>query len=296
MAKQYYTLVAGLVEYTLESDRKGFDAPALRDEISAELSPGDRQTVRLFYAYYDVTNLISALNGKNTFNALGNLTPEEIAEEIAMKPAETDGPFVSKLPVPVAAALRAYRGPEDEETDPEDENRIDTGRPLEAALWEAYYAACAESPCRFLRQWYAFDNTLRNITTAYIAREKHLPIAEQLVGRDEVTEALSRSSAADFGLRNEIEYLEQVVALLDMKNIIEKEHQLDLIRWKKADELSTFNYFDINLILAYLAKVNIIHRWVALDPVRGREMFDALIAELTDGEALKRAETQALEK
>ena len=77
-----------------------------------------------------------------------------------------------------------------------------------------------------------------------------------------------------------------------MKNIIEKEHRLDLIRWNKADELTTFDYFDINNILAYLVKVNIIHRWVALDRKRGEEMLRTLIRKLSDREILDRAEKQ----
>ena len=283
MARKYYCLISGLAEYTLESDHKGFDAVALRNEIAESLSAKDRERLRLFYLFYDIENIIHVLNGKNTYNVLGYYTPEELAEECK-------NPVT--LPKPIARVIALHTGTNKEltETDSGDEDTAPAN--VEAALWEAYYGLCTKSSCSFIREWYGFDNTLRNICAAFTARSKSMPIAEQLVGHNEVTEALSHSSASDFGLRNEIEYIEQIVSLLEMKNIIEKEHRLDLIRWNKADELTTFDYFDINNILAYLVKVNIIHRWVALDRKRGEEMLRTLIRELSDREILDRAEKQ----
>ena len=47
----YYSLVAGLREYTLESDTKGFDAREIVDEILEALSSSDANAVRLLYGY-----------------------------------------------------------------------------------------------------------------------------------------------------------------------------------------------------------------------------------------------------
>ena len=49
--------------------------------------------------------------------------------------------------------------------------------------------------------------------------------------------------------------------------------------------MATFDYFDINAILSYLVRVNIVARWTQLDAARGREMFARLMAEL-DGKQL----------
>ena len=57
------------------------------------------------------------------------------------------------------------------------------------------------------------------------------------------------------------------------------------MRWNEATELATFDYFDINAILSYLARINIVARWTQLDAARGREMFARLLAEL-DGKEL----------
>ena len=112
------------------------------------------------------------------------------------------------------------------------------------------------------------------------------PVEEVTVGGGDVVEQLERSSAADFGLRGELPYIDAVIAAVnDEANLVEKEHKIDLIRWNEAVELATFDYFDINSILSYLSRVNIVARWTQLDAVRGREMFERLMAEL-DGKGL----------
>lgn len=287
MGRKYYYLVSSLTEMTLESDHKGFDAVALRNDIANELSPRDKEYVKMLYTFYDVENVINAMKGKSAHNVLGNLSREEIEEELKNP---------EKLPRPIGNIIRAYMNilSENEDEDEDEDKRIDTSRPVEKVLWEAFYAECAKSGNDFIRNWFEFDKTLRNIYTAYTARANALPIAEQLVGNDEVTRTLSSSSAADFGLRNEIQYIDDVISLLDMKNILEKENRIDLIRWNKAEELTTFDYFEVDVILAYLVKVNIIHRWVALSPQYGREMFDMLISELINKERLEKSESNAL--
>ena len=97
---------------------------------------------------------------------------------------------------------------------------------------------------------------------------------------------MQRSSAADFGLRGELAYVDAVIAAVnDEPNMVEKEHKLDMVRWEQAGELAGFDYFNINAILSYLAKINIVARWSLLDPKRGREMFERIMAEL-DGKEL----------
>ena len=288
MAKQYYSLVAGLEELTLEADHKGFDAVALREKIVPELSEKDRQALKLFYAFYDVENTIAALNGKHTHNPLGNYSAEELTEALAsLKQPQNESDI--ELPDWMNGVLQRYKAQDEGKEMEADE----TSHSLGNALWSAFYTECANSSNRFVREWFAFDNTLRNITSAYIARSRKWPVADQLVGDSDVVKTLSQSSAADFGLRGEIEYIESVISLLDTPNMLEKEQRLDQIRWTKADELTTFDYFNLNVLLAYLAKANIIQRWKNLDRQQGEAMLERLLAELSDKSILQRAETQS---
>jgi hypothetical protein len=251
MAHNYYYLVAGLREYAVDADTKGFDALAVREEIAGELTPADRGHLREFYTFYDIANLIELKNGKSRFNPLGNLSREELEEQL-----------------------------KEEQKEPEEEDAY-TGMPFEKRVWTRFYDACERSKNAFIREWYAFDRQLRNVAAAYTARKMGRDIEPELVGASDINTALARNSAADFGLKAEIDWIDTLVAILENKNMVEKERQLDLLRWNKADELTDFDYFNMNRILAYCAKINIIHRWMSLDPQIGNEMFIRLVEELT---------------
>ena len=142
-----------------------------------------------------------------------------------------------------------------------------------------------------MREWAEFDRTLRNVAAAAVAavaRTLDRTIDSVTVGGGDVVEQLHRSSAADFGLRGELAYIDAVIAAVnDEQNIVEKEHKIDLVRWEYAGELASFDYFNINAVLSYLVKINIVARWSILDVKRGREMLERLMAELDGKELVK---------
>ncbi len=274
--RNYYSLVAGLKEYVLEADNKGFDAREIIETIRCELSSGDRRTLELFYGSCDVANLIGLRSGKTNFSPLGNFSREELEQAL-------EGKF--RLPSYLADVVAAYADPEGEEAE-----RMDMTRPFERNLYESYYRACAASKCRFLREWSDFDRTLRNVCAAYSARRSGVAPETVVVGHDDITDSLSRSSASDFGLKGELEYLDDVVAAVsDERNLLEKERKIDRIRWRMSDELAISNYFDMAAILSYLVKVNLVERWFSLDEATGRRLYDKLLTTLSGSELIDRA-------
>ncbi len=263
----YYSLVAGLKEYALDGENKGFDAGAIVREILDGVTATDARQVRLLYGYYDCENLIALRAGRTAFNPLGNFSREELEEELKSP---------QRLPDALAAVVRAFA-----DSEGEDAETVDTTVRFETALFEAYYGLCQQQGCDFLRAWADFDRTLRNVTAAVTARAMGRPVEEVTVGEGDVVDQLQRSSAADFGLRGELPYIDGLIAAVNEEgNLIEKEHKIDAIRWNQAAELARFDYFDRNAILSYLVRVNIVARWTLLDAARGRAMFDRLIAEL----------------
>ena len=127
---------------------------------------------------------------------------------------------------------------------------------------------------------------MRNVSAATVARSLGRPIESVTIGEGDVVEQLQRSSAADFGLRGEVAYIDSVIAAVnDEQNLLEKEHKIDMVRWEQAMELAGFDYFNINAILSDLARINIVARWSLLAVKRGREMLQRILAEL-DGKDL----------
>lgn len=271
-------MVAGLKEWTLESDAKGFDVAEIRDEILEAISDSDRQAVRELYAYYDCENIIAAHAGRDRYNPLGNLSKEEVE-------AVFSECCYSKLPKAVAEVVKRYNEADDDERD--DEVALDDR--FERAVFEAYYLGLEKSKCSFLKAWGEFDRNLRNIAAAVAAREANRSISDVVVGRGEVVEQLTRSSAADFGLRGELQYIDSVIAAVsDERNIVEKERKIDAIRWAEAEDIVVFDFFNINFILSYLVKVNIVARWNMLSPEVGRRMLERLMQELDSKELVNK--------
>ena len=277
---EYYCLVASLREWTLDSDTKGFDVREILDEILDELTANDRKAVELLYAYYDCENIIALRNNRNRHNDLGNLSIEELKDVLENR-------NYAKLPECVAKVVKLYNEADDEERDEE----VSLDDNFQRAIFDAYYKDLAASKASFLNKWGEFDRTLRNISAAVAAREAGRAIKDVTVGGGEIVAQLAQSSAADFGLRGELQYIDAVIsAITEEQNIVEKERKIDAIRWAEAEDVAVYDYFTINYILSYLVKVNIVARWTLLSPEVGREMLNKLIASL---DASKIVEKQA---
>lgn len=290
MATNYYCLVASLREYQLDGDLKGFDAKGIIEEIAGELVRADRKALGAFLLYYDVCNLINLRAGREAFSTLGNFSREELTEEL-------ENPTL--LPAELAEVIALYNEVAKEEVDADDPRlaRVDVDAPFERELFAAYYRYCSTSGCRFVREWAEADRNLRNISVALAAKRKGLSVGERLVGGGEIVAQLQRSSAADFGLKGEVGYIDTLIgALSEGDNLLEKEHRIDLIRWNMAEELATFDYFNINMLLSYVARLCLVHRWAMLDGERGREMFRKLVSSLGAGDKIAEAEKRYAEE
>lgn len=274
---EYYYLVAGLREWTLDSDTKGFDVREIVDEILDELSKSDRAAVKLLYAYYDCENIIARRAERERHNALGNLSVEQIDDMLATR-------NYSSLPTNVAKVVKYFNESDDEDRD--EENAITDS--FERALFDAYYRDLAASKCSFLRAWGEFDRNLRNISAALAAREAGRSVSDVVVGGGDVVDQLKHSSAADFGLRGELQYIDSVIsAVSDERNIVEKERKIDKVREAYAWDIASFDFFNINFILSYLVRVNIVARWMLLSPEVGRDMLNRLMSDLDAKDLVK---------
>ncbi|MDR0438278.1 MAG: DUF2764 domain-containing protein [Bacteroidales bacterium] len=150
--------------------------------------------------------------------------------------------------------------------------------------WQHFYEEIERtSKNKFIRSWFRFDQLLRNIQSAWLCRKLDLSVQEQLVGCAEDIAYFVKNNLPDFGLKREITLGEQIFNLLDEKmDMLEREFRFDQIRWQMADELTTFNYFDIDKVLAYLAKAEILDRWLKLDKEYGAVLFDGFVKTLVE--------------
>ncbi len=126
---------------------------------------------------------------------------------------------------------------------------------------------------RFIREYFRFDLNLRNAKVNYLNAALGRPAGTDVItGLDEDGEPLF-----DGGEFDEKEKAESVLASDD---ILAREKGLDDMTWTKIDELTAFDYFDIEAVLGFIAKLHVIDRWFSLDEERGKEMLRTLVNEV----------------
>ena len=143
-----------------------------------------------------------------------------------------------------------------------------------------FYAEALRHRCRFLRAYFRFDLNLRNAKVRYLNAALDRPSGQDVLtgeGTDDDTDLDIDLKRFDGGEFEEGAKVDQVLALPDL---LERERGLDEILWDKIDALATFHYFDVTAVLAYVAKLHIVDRWLALDEAAGRELFRKLVAEV----------------
>ncbi|MBR4585891.1 MAG: DUF2764 family protein [Bacteroidales bacterium] len=134
-------------------------------------------------------------------------------------------------------------------------------------LTEDFYQRMLQHKNRFLREWFRFDLDLRNATVGYLNKKLHrAPDHDKILLEGREVE--------------EFPELEAASRVLDSTDILQRERGLDDLRWRKVDEITLMDYFDLEALLGYVAKLKIIDRWLQLDPDSGRALFRRMVEQI----------------
>ncbi|MBR4923062.1 MAG: DUF2764 domain-containing protein [Bacteroidaceae bacterium] len=267
----YYCLVTGLPELSLEDGKLSYTVANFKTEIYPVLSKSDKKLVDLFYLKYDNQNLLALLKDKEAVvdESLGNYSADELLDVIASFKEETapDKKFPSYF----------YEFSELYLNTPEEERFG-----IEDKLHGFYYHYAMKCGNKFVSDWFELNLNVNNILAAMAARKYKMDVAKVAVGTNFVAEALRSSNARDFGLADDLEYFEQLTRINDTVDLVEREKKIDLLKWNWMEDNTFFNYFTIEKIFVFLMKLEMIERWVSLDKEKGNEMFRKLIDQLKD--------------
>lgn len=259
--QNYYFLVAGLPDVTMDHGKLQFGTAELREELKAGLVQSDYNYFQLLFLQNDNANLLSLLQKDNKPMLPGVFSPDFLAEEIK-EPLQLK-PYMKRFIESFTGETRLFPN-----LTPENEL---------AALW---YEEMLTTDHEFLRDWFTFDLNLKNILLVISARKNDLPFENQVIGNNQVAEIIRKSNARDLGLSAEWPWIEKVIQIMETDDILAREKSIDLLRWSYLDELNTFNYFSVEVLMAYYLKLGIIERWLRLDQATGEEMFRRLLGEL----------------
>ena len=134
----------------------------------------------------------------------------------------------------------------------------------EQALGAEFYTKAAASKNRFIREYFDFDGRLRNIKVQYLAKRLGKKGEDYQVELPE----------ADFDEEQPIR------AILEDADFVDREQNMDELKWEKASDIARMDYFNMNAILAFLVKAKTVQRWAELDPAKGQEMFQKLVQDI----------------
>lgn len=131
-------------------------------------------------------------------------------------------------------------------------------------LTREFYEAALKDSNRFLKEYYTFDLNVRNGKARFLNKAFERPLDQDTI----------KLETGEFA---ESPRLEEA---LNAPDLLSRERGLDSLMWDKILEITTFDYFDLEAILGFIARLHIIGRWFALDEKTGREMFIRLVNEL----------------
>ena len=146
---------------------------------------------------------------------------------------------------------------------------------MDENLNEEFYIKALSHKNRFIREFFRFDMNVRNAKVAYLNKALDRP-----AGKDVLTFSEDAPEAVLMAVEAEFEEADDLETILNSGDILTRERGIDDLVWEKISNLTTFNYFDIEVILGFIAKLNIVARWYKLDEQTGREMFKRLVDEV----------------
>lgn len=128
------------------------------------------------------------------------------------------------------------------------------------------YLQARKSPNAFIRSYLEYDRQVRNCKVKYLNKALGRPEGLDLVILDEEEQEFEDSA--------------KVFEILDTSDILQRERSLDDLMWEQINYICALQVFSLDVILAFCAKLQIVVRWLKLDPQRGAELFKELVNEL----------------
>ncbi len=260
MSRNYYCLVAGLPNITLEDSKLSYGSADFLSDIKDFVHKDDFAYFEFFRYVTDNENIYRMLVGhEHKFIEGGNFGMIE-TEDMLEDP--------SGAPSYIREYIEEYNSEEfDEEVD-------------KKRLTVLYYQCLLKSKNRFVREYFGLELNIKNIFSALNCRKYGMQTEKEIIDINNVSEAILKSSSRDFGLSGEFEAVEQLLNIFEIGDMMKREKAIDLLKWEWLETATFFNYFSIEKLIAYYIKLKMIERWISLDPATGKELFDMFIREM----------------
>lgn len=250
----YYYLISGLPGVKLSDSKAKYDINEITQNILSNLSDKDVKLFNYFIYQNDNKNLVNAIAlSKGLFSPYSiHLEPSIFSKEEIQKYAN-----LSNLPNYMVKFLEDNKNTEWENI-----------RHIENSLLSLYYEEMIQTGNAFIREYALFMRNLKNILAALNGKALGFSgdeISKELIGDYPLIYALTKSSAADFGLGREIPYINSIIDTFnssdkaDPYNLENVECSLVngfLDRLTSIKSFTTDNLFAYYINLTYAVSIN----------------------------------------
>ena len=250
----YYYLISGLPEVKLSDSKAKYDINEITQNILSNLSNKDKKLFNYFIYQNDNKNLVNAIAlSKGLFSPyFVHLEPSIFSKEEIQKYVN-----LSNLPNYMVKFLEDNKNTEWENI-----------KHIENSLLSLYYEEMIQTGNAFIREYALFMRNLKNILAALNGKALGFSgdeISKELIGDYPLISALTKSSAADFGLGREIPYINSIIDTFnssdkaDPYNLENVECSLVngfLDRLTSIKSFTTDNLFAYYINLTYAVSIN----------------------------------------
>lgn len=300
---KYHYLIAGLPDIALDDSKQVYSVGDFKEEIYKLLSRSDKKLMNLFFLKYDNQNLLDWLKDPQSIDAValddrGTISPSEFIALI--DEFKKRGAIKKKLPPYIVDFLKAYAAgnPNPEEKEEGEQKATEDGKieteekdgseqkmqpvTTDDKLTALYYAYVMKCRNNFFAEWFELNLTIKNILTAMTCRKHGLDRNLYIVGDNKIAVNLKTSSARDFNLGDDVEFLADLLRLAEEPDLVSREKKIDILKWEWLENNTVFKVFGIESVFSYLLKIEMIERWTSLDNESGEATFRELISAMKE--------------
>ena len=258
MANGYYYLISALPELNLSDKELEYDMLSYRHFVIELLDPKDAKLLRILYYPYDILNLINLIKkSADAWDERGNYSQADLEEMI-------------QLPDLLPGFMQHFV----EQT--KDRWNKTSGKDLLNKATELFIDWSREAPNAFLRQWLYFDQNLKNLLIYLNSKKFELDPKDEVLGENYEASYLRQTNFNDLDLRSWDLEFKEALTHFDNQNVAVREFLIDEMRWAYLEELEQGYSFGIERLLAFVIKLQIVHRNMADTEEAGRKRLAQL--------------------
>jgi len=259
----YYYLIAGLPDLSLDEDLPKIDVEEVIDTIQRNLSSLDEASFRYLLYTNDNRNFLNVLfHEYYNFPTSTFLAPATLAESVLQDYRRQQSEFPSYL----CEFIRIH----------EDQFSSLSPRELEEILWVMFYEE-AEQQAPFIANYFRFDRQIKEMAAIYNSvNYSFLPQPTTVGGKE--SGAIGRGKTVPTAWLREYPYLESLGEVIATKRPDRIEKFMDRIRWDYLEDIS--GYFGCEQVFAYALKLLIVVRWQQMSPEKGSTHFEERLSAI----------------